>query len=182
MAGSSSPRAQADAMAAVIDWNVVGPAFHDFWTSANAREVANTGLLTGRFRSCGQLLRFVAMVASAVVTGLARFEGSLIRAAAFAGGVAVVATGSAASFHADQRVATNRRTQQLLLSERRRFVAGRAITRVGPPPRTPPSSCSVSSRSSPPTSTTTSRPSTNPPPHPDRYRFPTVRSSRSATS
>ncbi|MEU6580219.1 DUF4231 domain-containing protein [Nocardia sp. NPDC046763] len=133
MAGSSSPQAQTDAMAAVIDWNTVGPAFHDFWTSTYAREVTNTGHLTGRFRSWGQILRFVAMVASAVVTGLAGFEGSLIRAStAFAGGVAVVATGSAAIFHADQRVATNRRTQQLLLSEGWRFVAGAGDYTGGP--------------------------------------------------
>lgn len=93
-------------MAAVIDWNVVGPAFRDFWTSTHAREVADTGRLTGRFRSWGQILRFTAMVASAVVTGLAGFEGSLIRAVtACAGGVAVVATGSAAIFHAGTLIA-----------------------------------------------------------------------------
>ncbi|MGW4245500.1 DUF4231 domain-containing protein [Nocardia sp. NPDC004722] len=125
MAGSSSPKAQTDAMAAVINWDTVGPAFKDFWNSTYAREVTVTARLAGRFRSWGQFTRFIALCASAVVTGLAGFEGSLIRSAtAVAGGVAVVATGSTAIFRTDQRLATNRRTQQALLSEGWKFVSG----------------------------------------------------------
>ncbi|MFF0613128.1 DUF4231 domain-containing protein [Nocardia tengchongensis] len=135
MAGSAAPNAQTDAMAEVIDWKAVGPAFHQFWTSTYAHEVANTTRLTGRFRNYGQFSRFLAMVASAVVTGLAGFEGSLIRAAtAVAGGIAVVATGSAALFRTDQRLAANRRTQQALLSEGWKFVSGADGYEGGPTP------------------------------------------------
>lgn len=120
-------------MAAVIDWDTVGPAFHDFWKSTYAHEVANCGRLTNRFRNRGQVTRFIALCASALVTGMAGFDGVIIRSAtAIAGGIAVVATGSAAIFRTDQRLAANRRTQQALLSEGWKFVAGAADYAGGP--------------------------------------------------
>ncbi|WP_460723037.1 DUF4231 domain-containing protein [Nocardia heshunensis] len=120
-------------MAAVIDWAAVGPALHSFWSSTYGPEVANTDRLTGRFRSWGQFLRFIALAASAIVTGLAGFEGSLIRAAtALAGGIAVVATGSPSIFRTDQRVATNRAAQQSLLTEGWQFVSGAGTYKVPP--------------------------------------------------
>lgn len=120
-------------MSAVIDWQTVGSAFKDFWDSTYAREVTNTGRLTSRFRSWGQVLRFIALTASAVVTGLAGFQGDVVRVSTAAAGIiAVVATGSASVFRADQRVAANRTAQQALLAEGWRFVAGAGDYTGGP--------------------------------------------------
>ncbi|MFE3188326.1 DUF4231 domain-containing protein [Nocardia sp. NPDC059240] len=133
----SSAAGQTNAMAQVIPWATVGPALRDFWSSTYAPEVAYTDRLTGRFRSWGQILRFTALAASAIVTGLAGFEGSAIRAAtALAGGIAVIATGSPSIFRTDQRVATNRAAQQSLLTEGWQFVSGAGTYKVPPTPET----------------------------------------------